>query len=186
MNSIENSLIHYSSKKLHQILDQQFSSYSPNFLEYVKDELIRRGETLSLNTILEKDITELPDEDLKKIVESTYEEYHLEYLEIARAEYIKRGFENESKEEFSDNSDDQNKSKYPALKTIAAIYNALAWIIGLVAVVVIVVLASKGGDYGMMLILPYIFIASFLILGVLFISESIKVFIDIERNTRKA
>ncbi len=75
--------------------------------------------------------------------------------------------------------------KYPALRTIAGFFKLLAWIVGIVAVIAAVLLASKGGDFGILISVIVIVIGAIILLGLLAISESIMVLIDIEHNTRQ-
>lgn len=75
--------------------------------------------------------------------------------------------------------------KYPALRTIAGFFKLLAWIVGIVAVIAAVLLASKGGDFGILISVIIIVIGATILLGLLAISESIMVLIDIEHNTRQ-
>jgi len=96
MDRIEKLVKEYSSKKLKEIIEQQSFSYSEKFIDYAKDELIRRGESFQFNPVLEKEVINMNDDDLKNIVEKDWNNYHLEYLEIAREEYIKRNFRNET------------------------------------------------------------------------------------------
>ena len=83
----------------------------------------------------------------------------------------------------SDNSASQN-SRYPALRTIAAIYKTFAGIIGLVAGVTAAYFLTEST----ILILPAVIalvVGALLVLALLAVSESILVFIDIEHNTRE-
>jgi hypothetical protein len=183
MNKIEILIKEYSSKKLKEIVEQQFSSYSDNFIDYAKDELIRRGENFPFNGELEKEIAAMNDNDLKNLVEKEWNNFHLEYLEIGRKEYLKRNFKNET------NNGEQEKStdkRYPALRTIAGIYSVSAWIIGIIAVIIAFYFYSQNQNMGLTIGLPSLVVGALIVLALLAISESIKVFIDIEENTRKA
>lgn len=72
-------------------------------------------------------------------------------------------------------------SKYPALETMIGIFKILAWLLGIVAVICAIVSFADGSPVGMFFI-----IVGALIFVLLFaIAESIKVFIDIEANTRR-
>jgi hypothetical protein len=187
MSKIENLVKEYGSKKLKEIIEQQSSSYSEAFIDYAKDELIRRGETFKFNVELEKEVEAMSDNDLKNLVEKEWNDYHLEYLEIARKEYLKRNFKNKTENE-EDPEQQEEKTigkRYPALRTIAGIFSVFAWIIGIVAVIAAIISGSKGGEWGLMIALPAIVIGALIVLILLATAESIKVIIDIEENTRK-
>ncbi|MBX2892880.1 MAG: hypothetical protein KF734_18270 [Saprospiraceae bacterium] len=123
------------------------------------------------------------DDDLKTLVEQEYSIYHLEYVEIGRKEYLKRGFENETEEE--EEQEEVDEKRYPALRTIAGIYFAFAWIIGGTALIGALYLGGEHGQAGLLIAIPILIFGALIVLGVLAVSESIKVFIDIEANTRK-
>ncbi|GIK21420.1 MAG: hypothetical protein BroJett005_08340 [Ignavibacteriota bacterium] len=187
MSKIEKLVKDYSSQKLKEIIGQQSSSYSETFIDYAKDELIRRGESFQFNPELEKEVAAMSDNDLKNLVEKEWDNFHLEYLEIARKEYMKRKFINESSDEEPEQQEETDTAKrYPALRTIAGIYSVFAWIIGIVAVIIAFISWSKGGETGgLMIAIPTLVVGALIVLGLLAASESIKVFIDIEENTRK-
>jgi hypothetical protein len=187
MSKIEKLVKDYSSQKLKEIIGQQSSSYSETFTDYAKDELIRRGEIFQFNSNLEKEVEAMNDNELKSFVEKEWNDYHLEYLEIARKEYIKRGFKNETSEEEPELEHAQltnDKKRYPALRTIAGIYFVLAWIVGIFAVIIAFYSLSQNENVGLYVV-PSILVGAFIVLGLLATSESIKVFIDIEENTRR-
>ncbi|HEY9170089.1 MAG TPA: hypothetical protein VIN72_11420 [Lutibacter sp.] len=78
----------------------------------------------------------------------------------------------------------ENYYKYPALRTISAVYKVFAWVIGIVTLMIAIMALDKG-DMGITISLISIVIGGLIVLGVLAVSESIKVFIDIEHNTRQ-
>ncbi len=187
MNKFEIFIKEYSSKKLNEIIEEHSTSYSENFVDYVKDELIRRGESFPFSPEFEKEIAVMNDNDLKNLVEKEWNDFHLEYLEIARKEYLKRKFKNESSDEEQEIIQKTDIVKrYPALRTIAGVYSVFAWIIGIVAVISAIYSFSQNEKMGLMIAVPSLVVGSLIILGLLAISESIKVFIDIEENTRKS
>lgn len=190
MDKIEKLIKEYNSKKLKEIIDHQSYAYSKQFIEYSKDELIKRGESFVFNSKIENEIGAMNDSELKNLVEKEWNTYHLEYLEIARMEYLKRGFKNEIEfeEEAQENSDDGEKeddNKYPALRTIASIYPVFASIIAVLAVLVTYNAFTKDSSGDLMNVIPTIVIGALIFLVLLATGESIKVFIDIEENTRK-
>ncbi|MBE2281427.1 MAG: hypothetical protein IAE91_13635 [Ignavibacteriaceae bacterium] len=82
------------------------------------------------------------------------------------------------------NEQNTNSYRYPALRTIATVYMVFAWIIGIAAIST----ALYHFFVGRMIIFGLIslLVGGLLALGLAAISESIKVFLDIEYNTRKA
>jgi hypothetical protein len=85
----------------------------------------------------------------------------------------------------SQSSKEQNTNiyRYPALRTIARVYMVLAWIIGIAAIITTFYFLSE--DEMKIFGLVSLIVGGLLTLGLAAISESIKVFLDIEYNTRK-
>lgn len=75
--------------------------------------------------------------------------------------------------------------KYPALRTIAGIFAGLAWIIGLAAVIGTGYLITTG-EQGIIASIPMILGGALTVIMLVAASELIKLFIDIEYNTRQA
>ena len=186
MDRIEKNIKDYSTKKLKEIVEQQNASYSPNFIDYAKDELIKRGETFPFNEEWIKEITEMSDVDLKYLVEHEYDTYHLEYIEIARKEYLKRGFKNET--EASEQKETFEK-RFPALRTIAGFISFFAWAFAIITAIGILYAFENISKYDNGTAFIYL-VAAFLVGAFFFVfllsqAEIIRVFVDIEENTRK-
>ena len=187
MSKIEQVIKDYSSRKLKEIVEQQSYAYSEDFIDYAKDELIKRGEGFQFDAELEKEIEVMSDNELKILVEKECNNYHLEYLEIARKEYLKRKFKNEtSNEPLEEKKVGTNEVKYPALKKIAAIYGVSAWVIGIVGGIITISYFVYPQSVEMKYVILFIVFLVLIVLGLLALSESIKVVVDIESNTRKA
>jgi hypothetical protein len=180
MIKIEKILKEYSTKKLKDIIETQSAAYSSDYISYAKDELIKRGDTFKFDKELETTITGMSDSELKLLVEQEWYNYHLEDLEIARKEYLKRGFENVYVEEEGDLVSDK---RYPALRTISKIYFGTAVVIGIVSLIVLFFASNK--PLGLEIILATLIVISLIVLGLIGMSESIKIIIDIEENTRE-
>ncbi|MEJ5303471.1 MAG: hypothetical protein HPY80_08515 [Bacteroidales bacterium] len=90
----------------------------------------------------------------------------------------------EGSQDQSNNEKNTPIHRYPALRTIAGVYMVLAWIIGIVAIITTFYFLSEKGMqiFGLVSLI----VGGLLALGLAAISESIKVFLDIEYNTRKA
>ncbi|MCK9220890.1 MAG: hypothetical protein M0P47_12700 [Bacteroidales bacterium] len=83
----------------------------------------------------------------------------------------------------SNNENNNTKYRYHALRTIAVVYMVLAWIIGIVAIITTFYFLSE--NKMQIFALVSIIVGGIVALGLAAISESIKVFLDIEYNTRK-
>jgi len=81
-------------------------------------------------------------------------------------------------------TNESNHEKYPTLSGISVVIKILAWVTILASFIVLGVIASKDIKLGFPTILAILFYAvvSFILLYA--ISEIIKLFIDIEKNTR--
>jgi len=80
---------------------------------------------------------------------------------------------------------EDSRSKYPALRTIAGVYSLFAFIVGLLAIISGAIYLLKAGESGLILAIAIVIIGALVVLGLLALSESIKVLIDIEYNTRQ-
>jgi hypothetical protein len=83
----------------------------------------------------------------------------------------------------SNNKSEISKFRYPALITIAGFYMVLAWIVGIITIGISLYFLSKV-DNKLLALISFI-LGLIIVLGLAAISESIKVFLDIESNTRK-
>lgn len=181
MNELEKTIKQYDSKKLISIIEKQSNAYSENFIDYAKDELIRRGEEFKFSKSLEEEIHSMSDDTLKNLVENEWNNFHLEYIEIARNEYLRRNFKNETKiDDQSINSN--NNIKYPALNSVIIMGKFLAWIYLIVFLYVTYIIYTENQDLKIPILSLSIGVTFFIFF--LASSESIKVFIDIEENTR--
>ena len=181
----------YSTKKLKEIIEQQSTSYNTNFIVYAKNELIKRGEDFPFDEGLKNAVAKMSDEAVQELVERGYGTYELEYIEIGRREYLKRGFKNKNEAWESNEEVKRFEKRFPALRTISAFINFGAWLFAFITIIVAYV------SYGLMLektqnkdlasIAPVcaLVIGSFFFIIILSHAETIRVFIDIEENTRK-
>ncbi len=92
-----------------------------------------------------------------------------------------------SYEEFYKNNSSQKVTgdRYPALITIASIYQILAFLVAIAALIIIFkdITQVSGGS---IISLIALVLGSLIVLGLFAVAEGIKVFIDIEYNTRQA
>jgi hypothetical protein len=88
-----------------------------------------------------------------------------------------------------DNSSEQieGSKKYFALRTIAGVISFIAWAVAILSVIVSGYILFKSNESGTVLIPLVIFVVGLIsFISLLSWSETIKVFIDIEANTRKS
>lgn len=182
---MEKTVKEYSSVKLRAIITEQGAAYGKEFVDYAKDELIKRGESLPLDPQLQQQVAAMNDADLRHLVEKDWPNFHLEVMEIARAEYLKRGFANTTADAPSvPNQTAAISTKYPALKTLSQLYNVVAWFTMIGSGIGLLYLTD---EYGYSHPLVGLFFMSCWISLLLFsVSELIKVVVDIEHNTRKS
>jgi len=84
------------------------------------------------------------------------------------------------------------EKKYPALRIISGIYETLAWILGFgVALSGLIVAGTQKKVYGggitssgIIIAVVSIIVGALLLIGLLAVAEIIKLFIDVEENTR--
>lgn len=108
---------------------------------------------------------------------STYEQY-LNH-EISR--------ENRSleKETFKIPGDVNNEGRrYPALRIISVIFKIFAWVVGIFTILLAILQIAALGEWGIILSFGSILGGTLITLLLMAISESLIVFVDIERNTR--
>jgi len=91
----------------------------------------------------------------------------------------------ENQDKSNQNMSNSTQNKYPALRIISGIFKVLGWIIALISVISTFYFLSEE-DGIQFLAIASILGGGILTLSFLSISEIIKVFIDIEENTRKA
>jgi hypothetical protein len=89
-------------------------------------------------------------------------------------------------EEFEELTEETPSERYPALRTIAMSYRILAWLVATVAAIGLwFALMNLDKDFGTLLLLSSIIGGAIGFITLLAASESIEVFIDIEKNTRR-
>ena len=89
----------------------------------------------------------------------------------------------ESSQRQNNNEKNNNSYRYPALRTIAGVYMVFTWIIGIITILTTLKFFFKDGNviFGFVSLIA----GGLLALGLGALSEVIKVFLDIEYNTRK-
>jgi len=120
---------------------------------------------------------------------STEEKVRFENILNSEREVLKNDIQNSEQEALIEDMQESNVQhitdhKYPALRTIAGIFAAFAWIVGLASLVAAIFFFSKG-ETGIVIALPIIIGGAITVLMLAAAAELIKLFIDIEHNTRK-
>ena len=154
--------------------------------------MIKREVEISYDKNLEKEVQEMNDKELKDFIENDeeFKNYYLEYLELARREYLKRGFKNIIA--YDSFIEDQKKTheKYPFLKTLSGIFKFSAWLFAVVTIYIAYKLNTElsktfENDILMMYTITALIIGAFFFIILYAESELIKVFLGIEKNTRR-
>ncbi len=181
-NELENYIGKYSTDKLLEIISSKAKSYSERFLDFSKNELVRRNVKFEYNKEHNALVEKLSDEELKKIVEVEFLDYNLEYMEAIRSEYLKRNFLNVSG--YNDDSTKENKSKYPSLNILIGMYSFFGWVSLIVAAFGAFGLMSSYDASKVYINALLLIVGLFSALVSFATAEGFKLFIDIEKNTR--
>lgn len=133
------------------------------------------------------------DEELVKIINSEPGDYQPEAIDAAHKEIQKRKIDVKKKSiepkevetESNHSNEEETGIRYPALRFISGFYKILAYLVVIIAVIAIIIsFASDSPSLGVLEILIALIGGGFLFISFLAASEIIKVFIDIEHNTR--
>lgn len=188
MNRIVMEVKELSTNRLLNIIGEFKDSYSLIYIDCVKDELIKRGEILQIETEVNEQVTSLDDEDLKDLVEREYTKYNLEYVDLARKEYLKRNFKNQYDE--NDLMASESARRYPGLRIISNLITGVAWVYAALTIVGVIYgyseMAEQGNGIAMIYLVISFLIGAFFFVILISLSELIKVILDIEENTRKS
>ena len=192
MQKLETEIGRYSSKKLIEIIQIQANAHSEEYLDLVKNELIRRGELFVFDPNIIKLAESLSDNELKTLVEKERNDYNLEYVEVAIKEYLKRGFKNETgytEEDIEVPSDLKIVpiERYPSLRIYSNIY-AVFGILSFISIVLVFFFKGLNGysaETKMYFTIIWITVYAMTGITLLASAEAIKVFLAIEENTRK-
>lgn len=77
--------------------------------------------------------------------------------------------------------------KYPALRTLSGVIAVIAWIAALATLIIVLALLSNARGEGSWIIpVATLIVGTLIFIGLLAYAEIIKVFVDIEENTRMA
>lgn len=85
----------------------------------------------------------------------------------------------------TDTSNQNISKKYPALRTLSVIIAIIAWLVAFATIIIILGILSQSRGDGSWIIPAATLTGLLTFIGLLAYSEVIKVFIDIEENTRR-
>lgn len=179
-NEFADHMAKCTDAELEKILEQQ-NDYQPDAVEAAKQQInIRNNKRDQVSKLSNEQLV-----DLIKLKQKNINHYDIE-IEAAEAEAKKRNIIIQSEESTITNQSYNSTSiekKYHALRLTSGLYKVLAWII-LLGSLAICILTISQGEKGIPLAIGSILGGSALFLTCLALAEGIKVFIDIEHNTR--
>lgn len=163
-----------------------WKDYEPNTVLLAYAELTRRNYPIESKLIKRlgefcqrnngTDIDSLLTAALKEIGYNSYQECYEKEIGAMK----KAAAEQASKIEIGSSISGDTVQKYPALRTISEIYKIFGWLIIVATLIIAFVLGQGSAIFALIAII----IGALIVLGVFAVAESIKVFIDIEHNTR--
>lgn len=168
--------------ELEKIINSSPGDYQEEAIEVAKNELQKRA-------LFKEGISKYTDEQLFEIINSQSQSYE---VNIAIEEADKRGLiedegikstQNRENPELKKLQTEVSFYKYPALRFISGVFRLIAWIIAVISAIAIVYLITQG-ELGIVGALGVLIGGGILFVIHLAIAELIKVFIDIEYNTR--
>lgn len=182
-SQFEEAMSKRTTVELEKIINSSQGDYQEEAIEAANKELQKRS-------LFIEGISKYPDEQLLEIInsQSQFQSYK---VDIANEEAEKRGLKGEEKRKTTQNR--MNKelkklqtevsfNKYPTLRFISGVFRLLAWIIAITAVIAFYLITE--GDLGIVSALGVLVGGGILFFILLAVAELIKVFIDIEYNTR--
>ncbi len=183
-SQFEEAMSKRTTVELETIINSSPGDYQEEAIEAAKSELQKRS-------LFKEGITKYTDERLLEIINSQAQ-FHSYEVDIANEEAEKRGLlevekikstQNRMNQELKKLQSEVSLDKYPALKFISGVFRLIAWIIAIITVIAAVYLITQG-DLGIVSALGVLVGGGILFIIHLAIAELIKVFIDIEYNTR--
>lgn len=183
-NQFEESMAKRTDAELEKILASQPGDYQSAAIEAAEQEIKKRK-------IIRDKFSKYSDEQIIEILKSGKNSQPFE-VEVANEEAEKRilkfSLENEKveteiKKEIQKLKTDAVKERYPALRFISGLYRILAWLIGIATAIIFFYMLSQG-KMGIPIGIGVLIGGGILFVTFLAIAEVIKVFTDIEHNTR--
>lgn len=183
-NQFEEAMAKRTDSELEKILNSQPGDYQSGAIEAAEQKIKKRK-------LIRDKFSKYSNEQVIEILKSEKNFQPFE-VEVAREEAERRNLhfeiENEKAEkqinkEIQKLKTDVVKERYPALRFISGLYRILAWLIGIATVIAFFYMLSQG-QMGIPIGIGILIGGSILFVTFLAIAEGIKVFIDIEHNTR--
>ena len=182
-NQFADAMSKRTDADLIKIVNSQ-GDYQPEAVKTAEEEIKKREFT-------REKLSKYSDEQILEILKSL-ESYQSYEGEAAEAEAKKRNLnfnyeevkiETEINKEIEKLKTDVVNERYPALRFISGVYRLLAWVI-LVSTVIVFIYFLYQGLFVNLFSFGAILIGGLLFVTLLATAEGIKVFIDIEHNTR--
>ena len=183
-NQFEEAMAKRTDSELENILNSQPGDYQSGAIEAAEQEINRRK-------VIRDKFSKYSDEQIIEILKSK-NNYQSFEIEVANEEAERRNLhfkiekekvEKEISKEIQNLKTDIVKERYPALRFISGLYRILAWLIGIATAIVFLYMLSQG-QMGIPIGIGVLIGGGILFVTFLAIAEGIKVFIDIEHNTR--
>lgn len=184
-NQFEDAMSKRKDEDLQKIVSSQAGDYQPEAVKAAEQEIKKRE-------FVRDKLSKYSDEQILEILKSRK---NYQQFEIAAADeeankrnlnfnYEEVKAETVINEEIKKLKTDVMSERYPALIFISGIYRLLAWIILIATAIILFYMLSQGGQMGVPFAVGAILIGGILFVTLLAAAEGIKVFIDIEHNTR--
>lgn len=185
-NQFTDAMSRKTDDDLQKIVTAQAGDYQPEGIEAAKQEIENRESVMQrLSKYTNEQILEIlkSKKDYQPfLVKGAYEEAKTRNLQ-SNFEEVNR--ETAIKEEIQKLKFDLVSERCPALRFISGIYKLLAWLILIATVITLFYTQSQAhGQISIPFVIGTIVIGGILFVTMLAVAEGIKVFIDIEHNTR--
>ena len=161
-----------TDEELTRIINSSQGDYQPEAVKAAEQEIKKR------QFVVDKQSKYSDDQILEILnLRNNYPEYEVQAAEI---EAKKRNIEYRNEAEDAETA---IRKRYPALRFISGLYKVLAWLVCALSVVASIYLIFQG-EVEISIALGVLIVGGILFVSLLAIAEIIKVFIDIEHNTR--
>ncbi len=184
-NQFEEAMAKKSNHELEKIINSSPGDYQEDAIKAAKNETRKRK-------MIKEEYAKYEDIKLLEIIKSK-DDFQFFEVEIATEEAERRGLllreeiravENKVNIEVKKLKEGVSTLKYPALRLISGVFRIVAWVIALATVIITVLQFAGGGDIGLFVAIGVLLGGGLLFITLLATSEIIKVFVDIEHNTR--
>lgn len=184
-NQFEDVMSKHTDENLQKIVSSEAGDYQPEAVKAAEQEVKKRE-------LVRDTLSKSPDKQILEILElrKNYSRQEIEAAEIeAKKRNLNFSYTEEKlgvsvKKEIKEHKTDVVNERYPVLKFISRVYKVLAWVILVATVIIFLYILSQNGHVEIPFAIGTLFIGGFLFVILLSVAGAIKVFIDIEHNTR--